>query len=98
MTVFSMTPAARLWINSDAKVIAFAADIGQSTPPFEIWIEGLEVLTQIFETGLLGDGGLACLECPPKADVAGALPSNLRIVRDLVGSASRVVMIEKTCR
>ena len=73
-------------------------DIAWADPPFEIWIEGLEVLAQVFETGLLGDGGLACLECPSKADVAGSLPSNLRIVRDLVGSASRVVMIERIHR
>ena len=70
-------------------------DIAWADPPFEIWNEGIEVLTQLFETGLLGDGGMAYLECPSKADVAGSLPPDLEIVRDLTGSASRVVMIEK---
>ena len=49
---------------------------------------------QLFETGLLGDEGLACLECPAKANVAENLLSNLEIVRDLAGGASRVVVIE----
>jgi 16S rRNA (guanine(966)-N(2))-methyltransferase RsmD len=70
-------------------------DIAWADPPFEIWREGLEVVVKLFEVGLLGAGSLACLECPTKADVAGSLPSGLEIVRDLAGSASRVVMIEK---
>ena len=69
-------------------------DIAWADPPFEIWCEGLEVVTKLFEAGLLKAGALACLECPSKADVAGSLPSDLQIVRDLGGSASRVVMIE----
>jgi 16S rRNA G966 N2-methylase RsmD len=69
--------------------------IAWADPPFEIWTEGLEVVVKLFETGVLGAGSLACLEGPSKADVAGSLPSNLHIVRDLVGSASRVIMIEK---
>ncbi len=69
-------------------------DIVWADPPFEIWSEGLEVVAKLFEAGLLGTGSLACLECPSKADVAGSLSSNLEIVRDLTGSASRVVMIE----
>lgn len=70
-------------------------DIAWADPPFEIWSEGLDVLVKLFEVGLLGAGNLACLECPAKADVAGSLPSDLEIIRDLAGSASRVVMIEK---
>jgi len=70
-------------------------DIAWADPPFDIWREGLEVVTELFEAGLLKSGALACLECPAKADVAGSLPSELQIVRDLAGSASRVVMIEK---
>jgi len=70
-------------------------DIAWADPPFEIWSEGLEVVANLFEAGILKPGGLACLECPAKADVAGLLPSDLEITRDLAGSASRVVMIEK---
>lgn len=70
-------------------------DIAWADPPFDTWREGLEVLVKLFEVGLLGAGNLACLECPAKADVAGSLPPDLEIIRDLAGSASRVVMIEK---
>jgi len=69
-------------------------DIAWADPPFEAWTEGLEVLVTAFDSGLLKAGGLACLECPAKADVAGSLPSHLQIARDLEGGASRVVMIE----
>jgi 16S rRNA (guanine966-N2)-methyltransferase len=70
-------------------------DIAWADPPFESWEEGLEILTTAFNSGLLEAGGLACLECPAKADVAGALPSDVQITRDLAGSASRVVMIQR---
>ena len=69
-------------------------DIAWADPPFEYWREGLEVVRNLFEVGLLPTGALACLECPAKADVAGSLPSHLQIARDLTGGASRVVMIE----
>jgi len=69
-------------------------DIAWADPPFEIWSEGLEVVVKLFEGGLLNAGALACLECPTKADVATSLPPALEIIRDLDGSASRVVMIE----
>ena len=69
-------------------------DIAWADPPFEAWIEGLEVLVAAFDSGLLKADGLACLECPARADVESALPENLRIARDLTGGASRVVMIE----
>jgi len=69
-------------------------DIAWADPPFDIWREGLEVIVKLFEISLLNAGGLACLECPTKADVAGSLPPSLEIVRDLTGGASRVVMIE----
>jgi 16S rRNA (guanine(966)-N(2))-methyltransferase RsmD len=70
-------------------------DIAWVDPPFEIWKEGLEAVVKLFETHILGAGCVACLECPSKADAEGPLPSALEIVRDLAGSASRVVMIEK---
>jgi 16S rRNA (guanine(966)-N(2))-methyltransferase RsmD len=69
-------------------------DIAWADPPFECWREGLEVLATAFSSGILAPGGLACLECPAKADVAGSLPSGLQIARDLASGASRVVMIE----
>ena len=70
-------------------------DLAWADPPFESWAEGLEALAEAFSRGLLGVSALACLECPERADVAGALPDGLGIVRDLAGGASRVVMIRK---
>jgi 16S rRNA (guanine966-N2)-methyltransferase len=70
-------------------------DIAWADPPFEIWSEGLEVVIELFEVGLLHEKALACLECPEKVDVAGSLPSDLEIVRDLKGGASRVVIITR---
>ena len=70
-------------------------DIAWIDPPFGAWREGLEVAQSLFEGGVLGRQSLACLECPAKADVEESLPGGLRIIRDLVGGASRVVMIEK---
>ena len=69
-------------------------DIAWADPPFEIWSEGLEAVAKLVEADLLGDEAVICLECPSKADVVGCLPPGLEIVRDLAGSASRVVMIE----
>ena len=69
-------------------------DIAWADPPFEAWVEGLEVLVAAFDSGLLKAGGIACLECPARADVESSLPENLPIIRDLTGGASRVVMIE----
>jgi 16S rRNA (guanine966-N2)-methyltransferase len=68
-------------------------DVAWIDPPFEIWREGLEIVNSLFDLGLLHDRALACLECPQQADVDGAIPHNLEIIRDLVGGASRVVMI-----
>ena len=68
-------------------------DIAWADPPFESWEEGAHALETAFKSGLLLMSALACLECPEKADVAGALARELEIVRDLAGGASRVVMI-----
>lgn len=73
-------------------------DIAWADPPFEMWCDGLQVIVRLFSGGLLRDDALACLECPAKADVAGALPPGLEIVRDLAGGASRVVIIERSRR
>jgi 16S rRNA (guanine(966)-N(2))-methyltransferase RsmD len=70
-------------------------DVAWADPPFDAWGDGLDVMVALFEAEVLGAGSLACLECPTKADVEGSLPTNLEIVRDLAGSASRVVMIER---
>lgn len=69
-------------------------DLVWADPPFESWIEGLEAVHRAFSTGLIAPGGLACLECPERADVDELLAEGLRVVRDLKGGASRVVMIE----
>ena len=88
MLLSADTAVGRLTGRGDSFEIAWA------DPPFEIWSEGLDIVVRLFEVGLLRRGSLACLECPPKADVAGSLPSDLQIARDLAGGASRVVMIE----
>jgi 16S rRNA (guanine(966)-N(2))-methyltransferase RsmD len=64
-------------------------------PPFDLWPEGLDVLITAFELGVVDSAGLACLECPERADVAGRLPGWLEIIRDLVGGASRVVVLNR---
>lgn len=67
--------------------------VAWADPPFESWSEGLEAVASTFETGILRPDGIACLECPDRADVEGQLPAALRIDRDLRGGASRLVMI-----
>jgi 16S rRNA (guanine966-N2)-methyltransferase len=62
-------------------------------PPFESWSEGLEAVARAFETGVLRPDGVACLECPDRADLGEELPAPLRTERDLTGGASRLVMI-----
>jgi 16S rRNA (guanine966-N2)-methyltransferase len=69
-------------------------DLTWADPPFEDWQHGLELIAELFESGLLRGGSLACLECPARADVGAALPAKLKVDRDLAGGASRVVMIE----
>lgn len=70
-------------------------DIAWIDPPFDIWTEGLGVVVQLFDEGLLDEKSVACFECPEKATVGGSLPGNLSIFRDLGGGASRVVMITR---
>lgn len=73
-------------------------DLVWADPPFENWQEGLEALTTAFSCDLLASGAIACLECPVESDVAAALPVGLQIKRDLIGGASRVVMVERSGR
>ena len=69
-------------------------DLVWADPPFDDWEDGLRAVCESFSIGLMSTGGLACLECPEKVDIAGSLPSGLQITRDLTGGASRVAMIE----
>jgi 16S rRNA (guanine(966)-N(2))-methyltransferase RsmD len=69
-------------------------DLVWADPPFADWQRGLELISELFESGLVRAGCLACLECPARADVESVLSANLKISRDLTGGASRVVMIE----
>ena len=70
-----------------------AFDLAWADPPFEAWPEGLSVLAQAFDSGVLRPDATACLECPDRAEVAPRLPATLRIERDLKGGASRLVML-----
>ncbi len=67
-------------------------DLAWADPPFEHWHEGLEALERAFELGVLKASATACLECPSQADV-GETCVSLRIERDLVGGASRLVLL-----
>ena len=68
--------------------------VAWADPPFEHWREGLEVLIQAFDGGVIEASGIACLECPEHADLS-SLPDGLRVERDLAGGASRVVLMVK---
>jgi 16S rRNA (guanine(966)-N(2))-methyltransferase RsmD len=89
----------RLLLRSVARAVSELArrgerfDLAWADPPFQIWLEGLEVLSTAFEEGVLGDAAVAVLECPAKAEVAAALPAGLEIERDLSSGASRAVLI-----
>ena len=67
-------------------------DLAWADPPFECWQEGLEALRRAFAGGLLVAAGTACLECPARAVVAA---DELAVERDLVGGASRVVLLRR---
>ena len=69
-------------------------DLAWADPPFESWQEGMEALAVAFHTGLLDIEAIACLECPERAKVEACLGGGLRVVRDLTGGASRLVMID----
>jgi 16S rRNA (guanine(966)-N(2))-methyltransferase RsmD len=71
-------------------------DLIWADPPFEIWHRGLEAITAAVEAGLALKEATLCLECPPEADVEGALPEDLSLERDLKGGASRVVFLRRT--
>ena len=68
-------------------------DLVWADPPFESWTDGLDALVAAARGGLCAPGALLCLECPAEAGVEEALPRTLEIRRDLMGGASRVVML-----
>jgi 16S rRNA (guanine(966)-N(2))-methyltransferase RsmD len=70
-------------------------DLIWADPPFERWLEGLEVVIAAVEAGLATAAATLCLECPAEADVGPRLDPRLDIERDLVGGASRVVILRQ---
>lgn len=69
-------------------------DLVWADPPFDRWIEGIEAVAASAAT-VGADDLLLLLECPADADVAASLPEGLEICRDVVGGASRVVMLRR---
>jgi 16S rRNA (guanine(966)-N(2))-methyltransferase RsmD len=70
-------------------------DLVWADPPFEIWGEGLEILNAVIDASVVTDNATLCLECPVKADIVAGLSTSLFIERDLVGGASRVVILRR---
>lgn len=68
-------------------------DLIWADPPFDSWTGGLEAINAAVEAGLAATNATLCLECPAKTGVEPLLPPGLEITRDLVGGASRVVML-----
>ena len=71
-------------------------DLVWADPPFEIWGEGLEILIAVIDANIATEIATLCLECPTRADIGAALPAHLRIERDLLGGASRVVILRRS--
>ncbi len=69
-------------------------DLAWADPPFDRWREGLAVLRLAFELGVLVPGAVAALECPLAASPE-ALPDELRVVRELAGGASRLLLLAR---
>ena len=72
-------------------------DIAWADPPFPTWEDGAEALAAAFAENVLKPGGIACLECPDRADLSH-LPESLKVVRDLTGGASRLVILSLSDR
>jgi 16S rRNA (guanine966-N2)-methyltransferase len=86
-----VAPAARALGDLGRKGAQF--DLAWADPPFETWEEGFESVRQAFASGVLHVDATACLECPARAVVTA---DDLEVERDLLGGASRVVMLR--CR
>ncbi len=67
-------------------------DIAWADPPFPSWQDGAEALALAFAQGVIKPNGIACLECPERADL-GQLPEELIAERDLSGGASRLLIL-----
>ena len=67
-------------------------DIAWADPPFPTWREGAEALAAAFAEGVIRPEGIACLECPERADL-GQLPGGLTVQRELGGGASRLLIL-----
>ena len=67
-------------------------DIAWADPPFPTWQAGAEALAAAFAEGVIRPEGIACLECPERADL-GELPEGLNVERELGGGASRVLIL-----
>lgn len=67
-------------------------DMAWADPPFPTWRDGAEALAAAYAEGVLRSDGVACLECPERADLKD-LPEGFKIERDLGGGASRLVIL-----
>ncbi len=67
-------------------------DIAWADPPFPSWQDGIEALAAAFAQGVIRPNGIACLECPERADLS-QLPEELIVKRDLGGGASRLLIL-----
>ncbi|MEN8164985.1 MAG: RsmD family RNA methyltransferase [Acidobacteriota bacterium] len=67
-------------------------DIAWADPPFPTWQDGAEALEAAFAEGVIRPEGVACLECPERADI-GELPDGLDVKRELGGGASRLLIL-----
>jgi len=71
-------------------------DLVWADPPFENWEEGLDALIGAFTTGLMAPDAIGCLECPEHAAIGKKPSDRLEVFRDLGGSASRVVLMQRS--
>lgn len=67
-------------------------DIAWADPPFPSWQDGAKALAAAFTEGVIRSGGVACLECPERADLKD-LPVGFTVERDLAGGASRLLIL-----
>ncbi len=86
-----------LCLSADAAIRRLARtgqvfDIAWADPPFPSWQDGIEALAAAFAQGVIRPKGIACLECPERADL-GQLPDGLTVRRDLGGGASRLLIL-----
>ena len=66
--------------------------IAWADPPFPTWKDGVEALAAAFSAGVIRSDGVACLECPERAEL-NDLPGGFKVERDLAGGASRLAIL-----